>query len=134
MPDSNLDPAGLQKRREVLGDDYVEQTLKWAKSVGAEDFQRLLTKFCWGEVWQRHVLSDRDRSLLCLGMFISAGQSFELTQHLRAARRNGLSDRDLFEAILFSVPYVGIPAALDALKLWAEHVKQDKGATHEPKR
>lgn len=125
--ENELDAIGLKKRREVLGDDYVEQTLKWAESVGAQEFQRLLTKFCWGEVWQRSALSDRERSLLCLGMFISAGRSFELTQHLRAARRNGLSQRELFEAILFSLPYVGIPAALDALKLWAQDVKQQNG-------
>lgn len=110
-------PAGSAKRRAVLGDNYVEGAHAAARSPASCAFQQLITDFCWEGVWCRQSLDDRERSLLCLGMMIALGREFELERHVEGALRNGLSVDQVEEAILFSTPYCGIPAALDAFRI-----------------
>ncbi|WLA12151.1 carboxymuconolactone decarboxylase family protein [Xanthomonas translucens] len=126
MKKKEINRSGLAKRSAVLGDEYVNRALQWSEDLGATEFQRLLTEFCWAEVWSRDVLPDREKSLVCLGMLISSGRHFELTQHFRAAMGNGLTKEEIIEVIIFSMPYVGVPLALEALKSWSAMQKEAK--------
>ncbi|OOW72243.1 4-carboxymuconolactone decarboxylase [Xanthomonas axonopodis pv. melhusii] len=119
MEEKEISQSGLAKRASVLGEEYVNRALQWSEDLDATEFQRLLTEFCWAEVWSRDVLPDREKSLICLGMLISGGRQFELTQHFRAAMKNGLTKKEIMEVIIFSMPYAGIPLALEALKSWS---------------
>lgn len=110
----------MERRREVLGDNYVLSTLAEHQEAGTTALQTYITEVCWGNLWSRPQLQDRDRSLLCLAMMVALGREFELKRHIIGARRNGLSWEDIFEAILFTVPYCGIPATLDATKVFLE--------------
>lgn len=87
MKKKEISQSGLEKRASVLGEEYVNRALQWSEDLDANEFQRLLTEFCWAEVWSRNVLPDREKSLVCLGMLIASGRQFELTQHFRAAMK-----------------------------------------------
>ena len=107
--------TGLELRRKVVGDDYVDRSL-----ANMDDFndalQDLVTRYAWGDVWQRPGLAKRDRSLLNLGMLIALGKTEELKLHLKGALRNGLSKDEIKEVILQSAIYCGAPAALEATR------------------
>ncbi|MEM7060337.1 MAG: carboxymuconolactone decarboxylase family protein [Pseudomonadota bacterium] len=110
---------GLNLRRQVVGDDYVDRSL-----AGMDDFndalQDFVTRYAWGDVWQRPGLAKRDRSLLNLGMLIALGKTEELKLHLKGALRNGLSKEEIKEVILQSAIYCGAPAALEATRVARE--------------
>lgn len=106
---------GLDLRRKVVGDDYVDRSL-----AGMDDFndalQDFVTRYAWGDVWQRPGLAKRDRSLLNLGMLIALGKTEELKLHLRGALRNGVTMDEIKEVILQSAIYCGAPAAIEATR------------------
>ncbi|GAA5177582.1 4-carboxymuconolactone decarboxylase [Modicisalibacter zincidurans] len=106
---------GLDKRRRVLGADYVDQSMR-----NADDFtrplQQLVTEYCWGEVWQREGLSDRDRSMINLAMITALNRPHELRLHVRGAINNGLSVEEIREILLQTAIYCGVPAAIDAFR------------------
>lgn len=106
---------GLDLRRKVVGDDYVDASL--AKMDDFNDaLQDFVTRYAWGDVWQRPGLAKRDRSLLNIGMLVALGKSEELKLHLRGALRNGLTMDEIKECILQSAIYCGAPAALEATR------------------
>ncbi|KAA0011910.1 4-carboxymuconolactone decarboxylase [Billgrantia pellis] len=106
---------GLEKRRHVLGAEYVDQSIH-----NADDFtrplQQLVTEYCWGEVWQRPGLSDRDRSVINLAMITALNRPHELRLHVRGAINNGLSVEEIREILLQTAVYCGVPAAIDAFR------------------
>lgn len=106
---------GLDKRRRVLGAEYVDQSIR-----NADDFtrplQQLVTEYCWGEVWQRPGLSDRDRSVINLAMITALNRPHELRLHIRGAINNGLSVEEIRETLLQTAVYCGVPAAIDAFR------------------
>ncbi|MDI5987231.1 4-carboxymuconolactone decarboxylase [Halomonas sp. M4R5S39] len=106
---------GLEKRRRVLGAEYVDQSIR-----NADDFtrplQQLVTEYCWGEVWQRQGLSDRDRSVINLAMITALNRPHELRLHIRGAINNGLSVEEIREILLQTAVYCGVPAAIDAFR------------------
>ncbi|GGY04092.1 4-carboxymuconolactone decarboxylase [Litchfieldella qijiaojingensis] len=106
---------GLDKRRRVLGAEYVDQSLR-----NADDFtrplQQLVTEYCWGEVWQRDGLSDRERSMINLAMITALNRPHELRLHIRGAINNGLSVEEIREILLQTAVYCGVPAAIDAFR------------------
>jgi len=106
---------GLDKRRRVLGAEYVDQSIR-----NADDFtrplQQLVTEYCWGEVWQREGLSDRDRSMINLAMITALNRPHELRLHVRGAINNGLSVDEIREILLQTAVYCGVPAAIDAFR------------------
>ena len=108
--------AGLATRRKVMGDKYVDAALD-----GASDFswpmQKLVTEYCWNEVWNRPGLSHRDRSLLNLAMISVLNRPHELRGHVRGALTNGLSVEEIQEALLQVSIYGGVPAALDSFRI-----------------
>ena len=92
--DKILYDRGLAKRRQVLGDSYVDRALANVNDFNRE-FQRLVTEYCWGEVWGEDTLSPRERSILTLGMVAALGKMGEFANHVRGAQVNGLTPNEL---------------------------------------
>ena len=101
---------GMRVRREVLGDEHVDSALGRQTPLTAE-FQELITRYAWGEIWSRPGLDRRTRSCITLTALVALGHFEELELHLRAARRNGLSDDEIKEVLLQTAIYCGVPAA-----------------------
>jgi len=106
---------GLAIRREVVGDAYVNKSLENADDLSAP-LQKLVTEYCWGEVWSRPGLDRRTRSFLNLAMLIALNRPNELRLHLRGAVNNGITKDEIQEVVLQSAIYCGVPASLDAMK------------------
>lgn len=107
--------AGLKTRREVVGDAYVDRSLENMTDFTAP-LQDWVTRYAWGDVWNRPGLERRDRSILNVGMLVALGRPDELKLHLKGALRNGLSRDEIKECLLQSAVYCGAPAALDAFR------------------
>ncbi|MFI5729449.1 4-carboxymuconolactone decarboxylase [Kribbella sp. NPDC051587] len=122
MSDPTYD-AGMQVRREVLGDEHVDRA-ESAKTALTADFQELITKYAWGSIWTRPGLDRRMRSAITITALIAHGHWTELPMHLRAARRNGLSVEEITEVLLQSAVYCGVPAANHAFAI-AQEVLND---------
>jgi 4-carboxymuconolactone decarboxylase len=114
-PDGYTDPydAGMQVRREVLGDEHVDAAAAGTSPV-TEDFQELITRYAWGSVWTRPGLDRRSRSIVTLTALVAGRHWGELEFHLRAALRNGLSVAEITEVLLQTAVYCGVPAANSA--------------------
>jgi 4-carboxymuconolactone decarboxylase len=119
MDEKERHAKGMQVRREVLGDAHVDRALKTENEFSRE-FQDLLTRYAWGEIWSRPGLPRQTRSLLTIVMLVALNRSEELEMHLRAALRNGVTKEEIREALLQSAIYCGIPAANHAFRLAAE--------------
>ncbi|HEY3766567.1 MAG TPA: 4-carboxymuconolactone decarboxylase [Gaiellales bacterium] len=116
---------GLEVRREVLGDAHVDASLAAASEVTA-DFQELITRYAWGEIWSRPGLDRRTRSCITLTALVAGGHDHELALHLRAARRNGLTWGEISEVLLQAAVYCGVPAANTAFGI-AQRVRDEEG-------
>jgi 4-carboxymuconolactone decarboxylase len=122
---SDQHDKGMEVRREVLGDEHVDGAI--AKTTEfTKDFQDLITQYAWGEVWTRPGLDRRMRSAITLTALIALGHFDELAMHLRAARRNGLSDDEIKEVLLQSAIYCGVPAANHAFAVASEVLEEDE--------
>lgn len=122
------DPAfeqGLRVRREVLGDEHVDAAQARTTEFTA-DFQSLITRYAWGEIWARPGLDRRTRSCITLAMLVALGRHEELAMHVRAAVRNGLSREEIKEVLLQTAVYCGVPAANSAFAV-AERVLDGPG-------
>ncbi|WP_455681199.1 bifunctional 3-oxoadipate enol-lactonase/4-carboxymuconolactone decarboxylase PcaDC [Streptomyces globisporus] len=108
-PDDRYE-QGTKVRREVLGDAHVDAVNATA-DVFTEDFQELVTRYAWGEVWSRDGLDRRTRSVITLTALITSGRLEGLAAHTRAALRNGLTPAEIKEVLLQTAVYCGIPAA-----------------------
>lgn len=128
MSDSLFD-KGLALRREVLGSEYVDKSLAERDEFTA-DLQQLVTEFAWGSVWTREGLPRPMRSLLCIVMLTALNRPHELRLHLKAALGNGCSPVEIREALIQSVVYCGVPAALDAFRI-AREVFKERGIAFE---
>lgn len=114
---------GMQVRREVLGDDHVDAAI--ARTTGfTADFQDLITRYAWGEIWTRPGLDRKTRSCITLTALVALGHLEELEMHVRAARRNGLTREEIKEVLLQSAIYCGVPAANSAFAV-AQRVLAD---------
>ncbi len=101
---------GMRVRREVLGDEHVDAANDRTTEFTA-DFQDLITRYAWGEIWARPGLDRRTRSAITLTALIALNHHEELAMHVRAARRNGLTPDEIKEVLLQSAVYCGVPAA-----------------------
>ena len=110
MDDESRYAQGIAVRREVLGDGYVDRALGNRDGFTAE-FQDLLTRYAWGEIWSRPGLSRAERSMITLTALAVLRQEEELALHVRAALRNGLSPGQIQEVLLQVAVYAGVPAA-----------------------
>ena len=116
---------GIRVRREVLGDAHVDATIDRATDFTAE-FQDLITRYAWGEIWTRPGLDRRMRSAMALTALIALGRMDELPMHVRAARRNGLTEDEIKEVLLQSAVYCGVAAANTAFALAARVLAEDE--------
>lgn len=108
--------AGMAVRREVLGDEHVDRAVAATTAVTA-DFQDLITRYAWGEIWSRPGLARRDRSVAVLSSLIALRHWEEFEMHVRAALTNGLNRDEIVEVILQSAIYAGVPAANHAFAI-----------------
>jgi 4-carboxymuconolactone decarboxylase len=116
---------GMRVRREVLGDEHVDRATAQATDFTAP-FQDFITRFAWGAVWTREGLDRRTRSAITLAVLTALGREHELALHVRAARRNGLSDAEIGEVLLHTAVYAGAPAANRAFAI-AQDVLREGG-------
>lgn len=119
----DLFDKGLRTRREVLGTEYVDASIK-----NADDFnmpmQELVTQYCWGDIWNRPGLDRRTRSFLNLAMITALNRPHELKLHVRGAINNGLSKDEIKEVFLQAAIYCGVPAAIDSFRTAKEVFKE----------
>jgi len=125
MADETLYNKGMAVRRQVLGDDYVDKATADADDFN-RDFQRLVTQYCWGEVWTRSVLTNKQRSLNNLCMIAALNRSHEFELHVRGALRNGCTPEEIRDALFQVAIYAGIPAGVEAFRI-ARKVLQEEG-------
>ena len=104
---------GMKVRREVLGDEHVDRAIGRTTEFTA-DFQDFITRYAWGEIWARPGLDRKTRSCITLTALMALGRLEELELHVRAAVRNGLTEREIGEVFLQSAVYSGVPAANSA--------------------
>ena len=123
---AELFERGLALRREVLGPDYVDKSLKAANDFTMA-FQRLTTEWCWGYAWTRPGLDRKTRSLVNLAMLTALNRSPEIKLHVRGALNNGVTVDEIKEVLIHATIYCGIPAGLDAFKA-ANDVLKEVGA------
>jgi 4-carboxymuconolactone decarboxylase len=113
------DDAGLEVRRAVLGDEYVDHALARQDEFTAP-FQDFITRYAWGEVWARPGLDRRTRSCVTVALLTALRSHEELALHIRAALRNGVTADELREVLLQTAVYAGVPAANSAFALAQE--------------
>jgi 4-carboxymuconolactone decarboxylase len=126
MRNKQLYDLGLAKRRQVLGDAYVDRALGNVDDFN-RDFQRLATEYCWGEVWGDETLSPRERSILTLGMVAAIGRMGEFAIHVRGARANGLTQNELRAVLVQIAIYCGIPVGADCFQVAETILSESKG-------
>jgi 4-carboxymuconolactone decarboxylase len=123
LMNQELFDKGLKHRREVLGAEYVDASLK-----GADEFtrpiQEFVTQYCWGDVWDRPGLDRRTRSFLNLAMLTALNRPHEIKLHVRGAINNGVTKAEIGEVFLQSAIYCGVPAALDSFRVAKEVFKE----------
>ena len=125
MDDRKHYSDGMKVRREVLGDSHVDRATSQQTDFNAE-FQDLITRYAWGEIWMRPGLDRKTRSLITLGMMIALNRPDELRLHLRAALRNSATQDEIREVLLHSAIYCGVPAANSAFHLADEVLAETK--------
>ena len=114
--------VGMTVRRSVLGDAHVDRAIATTAPLTAE-FQSLITRYAWGEIWSRPGLDVRTRRILVIGTLVALGQLEELAMHVRAALSSGdLSADDVKEVVLQQAIYCGVPAANAAFRVLSETV------------
>ena len=106
---------GLATRREVLGDEHVERSLRDATDFSALA-QEFVTEFCWGDVWTRPGLDRRTRSLINLAMLTALNRMHEFRVHVRGAVNNGCTVEEIRETLLQAIVYCGAPAGLESFR------------------
>lgn len=119
MDDRERYEQGMRVRREVLSDAYVDKTLKKRNSFN-EEFQDMITRYAWGEIWSRPGLSRKPRSMVTIAMLVALGRFDELPIHIRGALNNGVTRDEIKEVLLQTAIYAGVPAANTAF-----HVAQN---------
>ena len=110
---------GMKVRRAVLGDAHVDRA-EASRTPLTDDFQDLLTRYAWGEIWMRPGLDRRMRSCITVAMLVALNRNDELALHMRAALTNGVTVDELKEILLQSAIYCGVPAANTAFGVAAK--------------
>ncbi|MEK6348155.1 MAG: 4-carboxymuconolactone decarboxylase [Burkholderia sp.] len=119
--------GGLSVRRAVLGEAHVDRSLANRNELTTE-FQDLITRYAWGEIWTREGLPRHTRSLLTLAMMVALNRSEELALHLRAAKNNGVTRDEIKEVLMQTAIYCGVPAANSAFHLADKIFREEDAA------
>lgn len=124
MDDRSRHRQGMTVRRDVLGDAHVDRAVDGTDEITA-DFQDLITRYAWGDVWSRPGLDRRTRSCITLAMLAALHHDDELAIHIRAAVRNGVSREEIVEVLLQVAVYAGVPAANRAFGIAQRVLRED---------
>jgi 4-carboxymuconolactone decarboxylase len=116
MNDKDRFDAGMEVRREVLGDEHVDRAVRSTTAFNAE-FQDLITRYAWGEIWTRPGLPRHTRSLVTLALMVALNRNEEFSMHVRASANNGVTRDEIKEILLQCAIYCGVPAANTAFQL-----------------
>jgi 4-carboxymuconolactone decarboxylase len=119
MDERERHQKGMTARRAVLGDDYVDSAEKHSNEFNQE-FQDMITRYAWGEIWTRPGLPRPTRSLITLAMMVALNRGDEFRLHLRAAFNNGVTRAEIKEVLLQTAIYCGVPAANSAFHMALE--------------
>lgn len=106
---------GLNTRRDVLGKDYVDQSIRNADEFNLP-MQELVTEYCWDRIWNRPGLDRKTRSMLNIAMLTALNRPHELRLHVKGAIRNGVTKDEIREILLQTAIYCGVPAAIDGFR------------------
>ena len=117
---------GMRVRREVLGDAHVDAAVE-STTQDTADFQDLITRYAWGEIWARPGLDRRTRSAITLMALVALNREHELAMHIRAALQNGLTREEVGEVLLQSAIYCGVPAANGAFAILRDVMSEEEG-------
>ena len=123
MTDEERRAAGLQNRREVLGDEHVDRAIASTTEFTAP-FQDWITRYAWGEIWSRPGLGRPERSIVTLTVLAALQHEDELHMHVKAALRNGLTEEQIQEVLLQVGLYAGVPVANRAFAIAARAIKE----------
>ncbi|MFZ0038873.1 MAG: 4-carboxymuconolactone decarboxylase [Candidatus Acidiferrales bacterium] len=118
---------GMSVRRKVLGDAHVDRA-QTNRNEFNDEFQDLITRYAWGEIWSRPDLPQKTRSLITVALMVALNRGDELAMHVRAAFRNGITRAEIKEVLLQTAIYCGVPAANSAF-----HIAEQVFAETEPK-
>jgi 4-carboxymuconolactone decarboxylase len=119
MDDRERYEKGMSVRRAVLGDAHVERAIANTDDF-TRDFQDLITRYAWGDIWSRPGLPRHTRSLLTISLMVALNRTEELRMYVRAASNNGVTREEIKEVLLQSAIYCGVPAANHAFRTAAE--------------
>ncbi|WP_198143030.1 4-carboxymuconolactone decarboxylase [Stigmatella aurantiaca] len=131
LDDRERHARGLEIRKAVLGTEHVERSMHRLSATN-DEFQDLITRYAWGEIWTRPGLPRHTRSLLTIAMMVALNREAELRLHLRAARNNGVTRDEIKEVLLQTAIYCGVPAANSAFHLAEEVFAEQDRATRPP--
>ena len=123
MNDSERFDQGMAVRRAVLGEAHVDRAQANLNEFNSE-FQNLITRYAWGEIWTRPGLPRHTRSLMTICMMVALGREEELKLHLKAAANNDVTRDEIKEALLQSAIYCGVPAAVEGFRQAREVFEQ----------
>lgn len=115
---------GMKKRRQVMGDAFVDRALSQMTELTAP-MQDMVSRVAWDEIWNREALSDRERSLINLGMIAALNRPTEFKGHVRGALNNGVTPEEIRDVCLQVAVYCGFPAGLDSLRLAMDVINEE---------
>ena len=115
---------GMKMRRQVAGNEYVDKAMANIDDFN-RDFQRMVTEYCWGNLWGREALSHKQRSLNNLCLLAALNRPTELEAHVRGALRNGCTIDEIRETLLQVAVYAGIPAGVEAFRIAGRVLAQE---------
>jgi 4-carboxymuconolactone decarboxylase len=129
LPDMNtpLFKKGRAVRTAVVGAEYVDKALSTMNEFNAP-MQKLVTEWCWGDVWGRPGISRQTRSMLNLAMLCALNRPHELRTHVRGALRNGVTPKEIQEVLLQVAVYCGVPAGIEGFRIATEVVNEYQAA------
>ena len=125
MEENERHQKGLETRREVLGREHVDRAQANLSEFNAP-FQEFITRYAWGEIWERAGLTRRERSLITLAMLVALNREPEFRMHIRAALNNGVTTEEIREVLIHAGIYCGLPAANAAIQAAEQVIKETK--------
>ena len=117
--DKKMHDKGLEVRKAVLGEAYVNNALKTVDDFN-RPFQEMLNEYCWGTVWSREELPRKTRSMLNIAMIAILNRQHEFRAHLKGALTNGVTREEIREILMQVAIYGGMPAAVDSFRIARE--------------
>lgn len=131
MSDDDRLKAGLEVRRQVLGEEHVTRT-RGGLTDFDQEFDDMITQWAWGSVWTRPGLDHKTRSLLNIALLSALDRQRELGLHVQGALRNGCTQDDIKEVLLHCTAYLGVPAGLAAMATAKTALAEDDNAADTP--